>query len=49
MKWYLFDSVGFIYGEFNTFADAYEEMLNLPSDWDDLFITTVENPWRKIA
>ena len=47
MRYYLFDTVGFEYGSYATFADAYEAMHDpwFGSTYD-LFITTKENPWE---
>ena len=42
MIFYLYDSVGFEWGTFASFMDAYEEMEKL--GWDDLFITTNKYP-----
>lgn len=49
MFYYLYDSVGFVWGTFGSFADAYEEMERLEEaeGWTDLFITTDADPWSE--
>lgn len=49
MPIYLFDYAGFLYDIFETFADAYEALES--GEWGDtseLFLTTCENPWKKL-
>lgn len=47
MKYYLFSESGFEFGSYATFADAYEAMTSFIrfGGSDDLFISTVANPW----
>ena len=47
MLYYLFDTAGFVWGTFGSFADALEELERCETEhgWTDMFITTDPNPW----
>lgn len=46
MFYYLYDNMGFVWGTFGTFADAYDEMEKLETEGQtDFFISTNADPW----